>query len=158
LPAGWARMAVPSCDQVCTGLPPIAMILSLALIPAVLAGALPWLFLHEPWLSAFTLAGTQLATEPIVVVLAFAIPIPSARMISSTNASAKCMNEPATMTIARCQRGLFRIARGSSAGSTSSKVVIPVIRTKAPKGRALTPYSVSPRLVDHRVCPNPMKN
>src|SRR5262249_20927108 len=34
----------------------------------------------------------------------------------------------------------------------------PVIRTKAPNGRDLTPYSVSPRLVDHRVFPKPTKN
>ena len=94
----------------------------------------------------------------MVVVLSLACPIPMARISSSTKASAKCMNEPATMTIARCQAGLLRIERGSSAGSTSSSVVMPVIRTNAPNGRALTPYSVSPRVVDHRVGPKPTKN
>ncbi len=151
-------MAVPSWTQLCTGWPAIAMILSPDLRPAWRAGDLPGLPEQDPWSNAFRLAGTQVLIEPTVVLLSLACPIPSARNSSSTNAIAKCMNEPATMTTARCQAGLLRIERGSSAGSTSSSVVIPVIRTKAPNGRALIPYSVSPRVVDQMVCPKPMKN
>ena len=35
---------------------------------------------------------------------------------------------------------------------------MPVILTKPPSGSALTPYSVSPRLVDQSVVPKPTKN
>ena len=34
---------------------------------------------------------------------------------------------------------------------------MPMIRTYPPRGRALTPYSVSPFLIDHRRGPNPKK-
>ena len=68
------------------------------------------------------------------------------------------MNEPDASTIARCQPGLARNERGSSAGSTSSRMVMPVILTNPPSGRAFTPYSVSPRLLDHSVVPKPTKN
>src|ERR1700733_2652424 len=159
-PTGWARIATPSWVQLCTGVSPTAITVSPALIPAALAGEACLLPAQEPWLYALRLAGTHALPPPIALVFAFSLirPIPSARASRSTNESAKCMNEPATMTMARCQAGLFRIERGSSAGSTSSRLVIPVIRTKAPNGRALMPYSVSPRVVDHRGGPEPMKN
>src|ERR1700684_1080850 len=128
-PIGWARIATPSWVQLCTGVPPTAMTVSPALIPAALAGEVCLLPTQEPWLYALRLTGTQALTPPLALLFAFSLtrPIPSASASRSTNASAKCMNEPATMTMARCQAGLFRIERGSSAGSTSSRLVIPVI-------------------------------
>ncbi len=133
------------------------MILSPAWIPASLAGEVVSLPAQGLALSsAFRLTGTHWVTAPIVVV--FWIPIPMARPSSSTNASAKCMNEPAARTIARCQPGCRRNERGSSAGSTSSSEVIPTIFTNPPSGSALTPYSVSPRIRDQTVCPKPTKN
>src|SRR6202451_1209138 len=138
-PIGWARIATPSCVQLCTGVPPTAMILSPALIPAALAGEACLLPTQEPWLYALRLTGTQALTPPIALVFGFSLirPIPSASASSSTTASAKCMNEPATMTMARCQAGLFRIERGSSAGSASAGVVMPGVPKKGADRQAL---------------------
>ena len=96
-------------------------------------------------LVAVMLVGTQGSMAPIVEELVLDRPIPTARMNSSTKASAKCMNDPAASTIIRCQGGCLRKERGSSSGSTSSRAVMPTILTKPPAGMALTPYSVSPR-------------
>ena len=59
--------------------------------------------------------------------------------------------------MSRCHPGARRNERGSSAGSTSSMDVIPTILTNPPTGKALMPYSVSPRCVDHTVGPKPTK-
>ena len=68
------------------------------------------------------------------------------------------MAEPAHSTAMRCQAGLRRNDRGSSAGSSgSSSECMPTILTNPPKGRALIPYSVSPRQVDQIVGPKPTK-
>ena len=48
--------------------------------------------------------------------------------------------------------------RDSSSGGTSSMLFMPMMRTKAPSGRARTPYSVSPLRKLHSRGPNPMKN
>ena len=88
--------------------------------------------------------GTQVTTPPTVVVLVFWMPTASGIAMSRMRASRKCMIEPATRTITRCQAGCLRKDRGSSAGSTSSIEVMPTIFTKPPAGIALTPYSVSP--------------
>src|SRR5215472_3379349 len=106
----------------------------------------------------WALDGTQDTTVTTVVVGAVAEPMPTASTHSSTNAMTKCMNEPADSTITRCQAGLARRERDSSAGSTSSRLVIPVILTNPPTGNAFTPYSVSPRCLDQMVGPNPTKN
>jgi len=103
------------------------------------------------------LAGTQRSTLTVVPDWP-AIPTPTARNQSSTKAITKCMKEPAESTIARCHPGLARNERGSSAGSTSSILLIPVILTNPPSGSALMPYSVSPRRIDHSVDPKPTKN
>src|SRR5580698_2508294 len=78
-PTGWARIATPSWVQLCTGLPPTAMILSRALITAALAGELPLLPAQEPASYALRLGGTQALTAPIALVFAFSLtrPIPS---------------------------------------------------------------------------------
>ncbi|COW34318.1 Uncharacterised protein [Mycobacterium tuberculosis] len=49
------------------------------------------------------------------------------------------------------------IARSRSSGSSSSTGVMPAMSQKPPSGTALTPYSVSPRRVDHNVGPKPTK-
>src|SRR5207249_8374963 len=77
---------------------------------------------------------------------------------NTTKPSTKWVAEPALITTVRFQRGYRHIARGWSAGTTSSSCgVIPTIFTKPPSGIALSPYSVSPRRNDHRVGPNPAK-
>ncbi len=126
--------------------------------PASAAGDFAsWLVQAAPLLSACSFAGTQAATVPRFVVLSFSTPIARARPKISTAAITKCMNDPAASTISRCQPGARRKERSSSSGSTSSSEVIPTILTNPPTGRALMPYSVSPRQVDHSVGPNPMK-
>ncbi len=70
----------------------------------------------------------------------------------------KCMNDPAASTTARWWAGRAWNARPASAGSISSSEVIPSILTNPPAGNALIPYSVSPRVRDHSVGPNPTKN
>ncbi len=70
----------------------------------------------------------------------------------------KCIVEPATSTMNRCQPGWLMNARGSSSTAMSSSGVMPMIFTKPPAGMALTPYSVSPFLRDHSVGPKPTKN
>ena len=80
-------------------------------------------------LAAVMLVGTHGSMDPIVEEFVLARPIPTARMNSSTKASAKCMNDPAPSTIIRCQGGCLRNERASSSGSTSSRAVIPTILT-----------------------------
>ena len=131
--------------------------MSLARIPATSAGEAAWPGTHAAPLSrALTDLGRHLVTAPIELVPG--TPMATASRNSSTKASAKCMNDPASSTMARCQPGLRRNERGSSAGSTSSSAVIPVIFTNPPNGSAFNPYSVSPRIRDHRVWPKPTKN
>src|ERR1700733_4212758 len=58
----------------------------------------------------------------------------------------------------RCQAGLLRNDRGSSSGSSSSSIeCMPTILQKPPSRIGLTPYSVSPRRIDHSVGPKPRK-
>ena len=150
-------MSLPSAVHVLTGLPSNETTLSPACMPAALAGDGRSDAVHVPFSNALALAGTHAATGPSCVVLSLSSPIAAASRNSSTRASTKCMNEPANRTIRRCQAGCRRNERGSSAGSTSSMEVIPTILTNPPSGRALIPYSVSPRRVDHKVVPKPTK-
>ena len=53
------------------------------------------------------------------------------------------------------QRDILRAPWSSARRAGGS---IPTIRTNPPSGTALTPYSVSPLRVDHRVLPNPTMN
>jgi hypothetical protein len=53
--------------------------------------------------------------------------------------------EPATRTTARCHLGFAVNTRGLSSGAGSWNGFMPAMRTYPPKGRAFTPYSVSPR-------------
>jgi hypothetical protein len=77
---------------------------------------------------------------------------------STTKPRTKWVTEPADITIVRFHTGYRHIARGSSAGATSSSCgVIPTIFTKPPSGIALSPYSVSPRRNENRVGPKPAK-
>ena len=95
---------------------------------------------------------------PSWVTLLFAMPTPRASPAISTKASRKCMADPAHRTRIRCQAGLLRNAWGSSSGSSgSSSECMPTILTNPPNGRALIPYSVSPRQVDQIVGPKPTK-
>src|SRR5215467_848258 len=154
-PAGCIRMAFPISVQLCTGMPPILTILSPARTPAFLAGDAGSLAVQPE----VRFAGTQVSIAPTaVVLLAVSRPTPAATTTSKNSASTKCMNDPALSTMIRCHPGLRRNDRGSSAGSTSSRSVIPTIFTNPPAGIALMPYSVSPFLRDQSVCPNPTKN
>ena len=158
-PGRTARIALPSWVQLLTGLPSKAITLSPGCSPASLAGDGWSDAVQMPLSSWVTLAATQELIVPSWVVLSFSMPMPSARPKISKKASTKCMNEPAQSTMIRCQAGWRRNDLGSSAGSsTSSSECIPMILTKPPNGRALIPYSVSPRQVDHRVGPKPTKN
>ncbi|CAB4699728.1 unannotated protein [freshwater metagenome] len=60
---------------------------------------------------------------------------------SSTMAMTMCIIEPAVMTSSRFGYDLLRYVTGSSAGSVSSRLFMPTMRTNAPIGRARTPYS-----------------
>ena len=152
------RIALPSWVQLLTGLPSKAITLSPGRSPASLAGDGWSDAVQVPLSSAVTLAATQELIVPSWVVLSFSMPTPSARPKISRKASTKCMNEPAQSTTIRCQAGWRRNDLGSSAGSsTSSSEFIPTILTKPPNGRALIPYSVSPRQVDQIVGPKPTK-
>ncbi len=126
MPAFCARIAAPSSFQVCTRVPPSAMILSPVRRPALTAGDAGS---DLAQLAAVMLDGTHGSMAPTVEEFVLARPIPTARMNSSTKASAKCMNDPAASTIIRCQGGFLRNERGSSSGSTSSRAVIPTILT-----------------------------
>src|SRR5215471_18713409 len=136
------------------------MILSPGFRPATAAGDLP----AEPpehglaLVSAWAFDGTHGVMELTTLVLGLAWPIANASTKNKKRARTKCMNDPAASTIIRCQPGFDRNERGSSAMSTSSIDVIPTILTNPPTRSALTPYSVSPRTVDHSVRPNPTKN
>src|SRR5579859_2737032 len=154
LPGFWCRIAVVNWFQVCTGWPAKATIVSPGCRPIWAAGegASPE---AQPDSSVL---GTHFTTVPTVVVLVLARPTASGSISSRKKASTKCMNEPATSTITRCQPGFTRNDRGSSTASTSSIEVMPTIFTNPPAGMPLTPYSVSPRLRDHRVGPKPRKN
>src|SRR5215467_13986509 len=129
------------------------MILSPDCSPALAAGERGSPCAH----AACACAGTHCSTLTVVPDWS-ATPTPTASIHNSTNAIRKCMNDPAAMTIARCHPGLLLNDRGSSAGSTSSMLVMPVILTNPPSGSAFTPYSVSPRRVDQIVVPKPTKN
>ena len=90
-----------------TGCPAIEMTLSLAWIPATSAGEAGWPGAHAAPLSrALTDLGRHLVIAPIELVPG--TPMATASRNSSTKASAKCMNDPATSTMARCQPGLLR--------------------------------------------------
>ena len=84
-------------------------------------------------------------------------PVVNAAKKKITAASAKWVADPATSTTVRCHRGNRQKARWLSAAGTSSSGVIPMILTKPPAGKALTPYSVSPRRNDQIVGPKPAK-
>jgi hypothetical protein len=62
---------------------------------------------------AVALAGTHADTVPSWVVLSFSMPSDTARPKIRTAASTKCMKDPATRTISRCQPGACRNDRGS---------------------------------------------
>ena len=150
-------MSLPSAVHVLTGLPSNETTLSPACRPAAFAGDGASAAVHVPVPKALAFAGTHELTGPSWVVLLLSSPITPASRNSSTKARTKCMNDPANSTIRRCQAGCRRNERGSSAGSTSSMEVMPVILTNPPNGRTLIPYSVSPRRVDHSVVPKPTK-
>src|SRR6266851_809041 len=152
-PGRFERIATPTRFHECTGRPAIATILSPARSPATDAGDLGLPGAH---VAVAAVAGTHRSTVN-VVPFRFGSPTTPARITNSTNAKAKCMNDPAAHTIDRCQAGCDRSVRGSSAGITSSMLVVPVILTNPPSGSALTPYSVSPRILDQSVGPNPTK-
>ena len=76
--------------------------------------------------------------------------------INKVNAITICMSEPAVMTNNRRGYDFERYERSSSAGSQSSKLLMPMMRTKAPSGMARTPYSSSPRFLLHRRGPKPI--
>src|SRR5713226_2575560 len=134
-------MARPSWAQLCTGVPPNVTIVLPVRRPALTAGDAGSPLTQ---LAAFTLLGTHGSIVPTVAEFVFARPIPTAMTNSSTNASAKCMNEPAPSTMIRCQPGCLRNDRASSAGSTTSRPGIPTLVTQPPAGTAFTPSAVSP--------------
>ncbi len=69
------------------------------------------------------------------------------------------MIEPADTTSSRFGYDCCRKVRGSSSGATSwSMLLIPMIRTYAPSGMHLMPYSVSPRRNDQIFGPKNRKN
>lgn len=70
---------------------------------------------------------------------------------------AKFMAGPAASTAIRRQAACLYMARSSSSGARSSTAVIPAMSQNPPAGMALSPYSVSPRRVDHSVGPKPTK-
>ena len=70
----------------------------------------------------------------------------------------KCIAEPAETTSILRGHDLIRYDRCSSPGSTGSRLFIPMMRTYAPAGMPLTPYSVSPLRNDQSRGPKPMKN
>ena len=84
------------------------------------------------------LAGTQVSMAPTVVeLLVLARPIPTARMNSSTKASAKCMNDPAASTIDPLPARLAP-ERARLVGRVDVlEAVIPTIFTKPPTGMRL---------------------
>ena len=70
----------------------------------------------------------------------------------------RCMTDPAVITNIRFGYDCARYVRDSSATSTSSRLFMPTMRTKAPRGNARMPYSTSFRRMLHTRGPNPMKN
>ena len=56
-------------------------------------------------------------------------PTTPSRTTSSTNAWAKCISDPALTTSRRLGKDFSRYVRGSSTGSTSSRLFIPMMRT-----------------------------
>ena len=70
----------------------------------------------------------------------------------------KFMPGPANSTNSRFHAACLYIAFSCSTGVfSSSSRVIPAMSQKPPNGRALTPYSVSPRRMDQSVGPKPTK-
>ena len=83
------------------------------------------------------------------------------RPVSMPTASTTFMNGPAKAMIRRCQRGLARKLRGSSAATSEGASAgeglhrSPAILTYPPKGMAEKRKSVSPRRKPNRRVPNP---
>ena len=92
------------------------------------------------------------------VMLPPGMPTTPSRMTPITNACRRWDSDPALTTSSRFGNDCWRYERGSSAGSTSSRLFIPMMRTYAPPGMTLNPYSVSPRWNDQIFGPKPMKN
>ena len=150
--------ALRSSSKVATWLPSTAVIWSPARSPAFWAG------LAVPAVSV---------TVRSIVVVAWPVPMPMATSTIqiSRMATRKWVIDPAASTIDRCQAGLLRNCRSGGVGSagalpersSSRKLasfsygLMPAILQKPPKGRALMPYSVSPRRNDQMVGPKPRK-
>ena len=135
-----------------TGEPSTATIVSPTSVPASAAG------------DGSSEDGRTSLTAAIVVVLTIwpsasvaNVPQTATTTHNRTIATTKWLMIPASTTTDFCQNGAARYVRSSSKGSTSSNGFIPMMRTYPPKGMALTPYTVSPRVVDQSFGPNPKK-
>src|SRR6185437_10820520 len=145
VPGLCATIWLVSWFQVLTLWPSTATTLSPLRSPASTAGDLA---ADGGQFTCVALAGTQAVT---LIVVVFCSPMASATAKISTKPITKCMNEPASSTTLRCHGGLARNVLGSSAGSTASRLLMPVMSTNPPRGNALMPYSVSPRVRDQTV-------
>ena len=159
---GWSPLfwrTARSCSKVETGVPATATIWSPDLRPAIWAG------LRCPPFRATVLS---------IVVVTWPVPMPMATSTiqMSRMATMKWVIDPAASTMDRCQAGLLRNCRSGGVGvaagladrSSSRKLpsfsygLMPAILQKPPRGKALMPYSVSPRRKDQMVGPKPRKN